>query len=132
MLRSRHRPVRPRRRRLRYAALFNARDWDGLRALLADDVRLDLSSKPLRVGATDVGVYFTVYGRINDVRLVPAWAEGREVFAVFDGSDAARPSYVVLIEWRGEQISIIRDYHYARYVVESVAIELAAPSPTSP
>ena len=113
---------------VRYAALFNARDWDGLRALLADDVRLNLSSKPLRVGAADVGVYFTVYGRMNDVRLVPAWAEGREVFAVFAGSDAERPSYLMLIEWRGEQISFIRDYHYARYVVESAAIELAAPS----
>src|SRR5262249_32530141 len=26
----------------RYAALFNARDWDGVRALVADDCRLDL------------------------------------------------------------------------------------------
>ena len=116
----------------RYAALFNARDWDGLRALLADDVRLDLSSKPLRVGAADVGVYFTVYGRMSDVRLVPAWTEGREVFAVFEGSDAERPSYLVLIEWLGEQISVIRDFHYTRYVVESAAIELAAPTTTTP
>ena len=113
---------------VRYAALFNAGDWDGLRALLADDVRLNLSSKPDRVGAADVGVYFTVYGRMNDVRLVPAWAEGREVFAVFAGSDAKRPSYLMLVEWRGEQISFIRDYHYTRYVIESAAIELAAPS----
>ena len=111
---------------LRYAALFNAGDWDGLRALLADDVRLNLASKPLRVGAADVRVYFTVYGRMDDVRLVPAWAEGREVFAMFAGSEAKRPSYVVLIEWRDERISLIRDYHYARYVVESVDIELAA------
>lgn len=112
---------------LRYAALFNAGDWDGLRTLLADDVRLNLASKPLRIGAVDVGVYFTVYSGIHDVRLVPAWAEGREVFAVFAGSDAARPSYVVLIEWRGEQISMIRDFHYARYAIEGVDIELAAP-----
>ena len=66
----------------------------------------------------------------NDVRVVPAWAEGREVFAVFDGPDAERPSYLMLIEWRGEQISFIRDYHYTRYVIESAAIELAAPSTT--
>ncbi len=35
----------------RYAALFNQRDWDGLRALLADDVKLKQSTYPLRVGA---------------------------------------------------------------------------------
>ena len=69
---------------------------------------------------------------MNDVRVVPAWAEGREVFAVFDGSDAERPSYLMLIEWRGEQISFIRDYRYTRYVIESAAIELAAPSTTPP
>jgi RNA polymerase sigma-70 factor, ECF subfamily len=45
-----------------------------------------------------------------------------------DVPSAERPSYLMLIEWRGEQISFIRDYRYARYVVESAAIELAAPS----
>ena len=29
----------------RYAALFNARDWDGVRAMLVDDVKLDLVSR---------------------------------------------------------------------------------------
>lgn len=35
----------------RYAALFNAHDWDGVRALLADDVRLDLVARSQRDGA---------------------------------------------------------------------------------
>ena len=39
----------------RYVALFNQRDWDGLRSLLADDVKLIQSSHPLRAGAADVG-----------------------------------------------------------------------------
>jgi hypothetical protein len=39
------------------AVLFNRRDWDdGLRAMLADDVRLIQSSYPLRAGAADVGI----------------------------------------------------------------------------
>jgi RNA polymerase sigma-70 factor (ECF subfamily) len=33
----------------RYVALFNAQNWDGLRALLADDVKLHLSTYPGRV-----------------------------------------------------------------------------------
>jgi RNA polymerase sigma-70 factor (ECF subfamily) len=114
---------------LRYAALFNARDWDGLRALLADDVRLNQSSKPLRVGVADVRDFFTFYAmytQTEPVRLVPAWVDGREAFAVFTDGDARRPSYLMLIEWRGDEISFIRDYRYARYVAESAAIEFAA------
>ena len=45
---------------------------------------------------------------------------------MFAGADADRPSYLILLEWRGEQISVIRDYHYTRYVIESTAIELAS------
>jgi RNA polymerase sigma factor (sigma-70 family) len=47
----------------RYAALFNRRDWDGLRAMLADDVRLIQSTHPLRAGAADVGMFFGIYSR---------------------------------------------------------------------
>jgi RNA polymerase sigma factor (sigma-70 family) len=34
----------------RYVALFNARDWDGVRAMLAEDVQLDLVSRAQRAG----------------------------------------------------------------------------------
>src|SRR5207302_3911984 len=44
----------------RYVALFNQRDWDGLRALLADDVTLHQSTYPVRVGRADVGQFFTI------------------------------------------------------------------------
>ena len=60
-------------------ALFNQRDWDGLRALLADDVRLRQSSHPLRTGVADVGMFFSIYSRSETVHLVPGWLEGREV-----------------------------------------------------
>ena len=44
----------------RYVALFNQRDWDSLRALLADDVKLHQSLHPVRVGRADVGLFFTL------------------------------------------------------------------------
>src|SRR5258707_7899629 len=56
----------------RYVALFNGRDWDGLRAMLADDVRLVQSTYPLRAGAADVGMFFGIYSRSAPVRLLPA------------------------------------------------------------
>jgi RNA polymerase sigma-70 factor (ECF subfamily) len=58
-----------------------SRDWDGLRALLADDVKLHQSFHPLRVGRADVGLFFTLYAKIDDVLLAPGWLEGREVIA---------------------------------------------------
>ena len=109
----------------RYVALFNQRDWDGLRSLLADDVRLNQASYPLRVGAADVGTFFTIYARSDSVRLAPAWLDGREVIAVFEGADAA-PSYMMWLEWRDEHISFIHDYRHARYVAGDATLILAS------
>lgn len=109
----------------RYAMLFNRRDWDGLRALLADDVRLNQATYPPRAGAADVGRFFSFYDRFAPVRLVPAWLEGREVIAVFEvGSD--RPDYFMWLEWRDDgQIAFIHDYRHARYVAEGAELVLA-------
>jgi RNA polymerase sigma-70 factor (ECF subfamily) len=108
----------------RYVALFNQRDWDGLRAMLADDVRLVQSSHPLRTGAADVGEFFSIYGRSAPVRLVPAWLEGREVIAVYE-EQAGKPSYLMWLEWTDGRISFIRDYRYVRYVVDDAELVLA-------
>jgi RNA polymerase sigma-70 factor (ECF subfamily) len=110
----------------RYVALFNAQNWDGLRALLADDVRLHQSTYPLRVGAADVGMFFTIYAKFESVRLQPAWVEGREVIAVFEGGVGPEPSYFMWLEWQNGRISFIRDYRYARYIVKEAALMLAA------
>src|SRR5215472_17604447 len=83
----------------RYVALFNDRDWDGLRAMLADDVRLIQSSYPLRAGASDVGMFFGIYARSAPVRLAPAWLDGREVIAVYEDPQAVKPSYMMWLEW---------------------------------
>ena len=68
----------------RYVALFNQRNWDGLRALLADDVKLVQSTYPPRAGSADVGMFFTIYAKFDGLWLAPAWLEGREVIAVFE------------------------------------------------
>jgi RNA polymerase sigma factor (sigma-70 family) len=109
----------------RYVTLFNAQNWDGLRALLADDVRLHQSTYPVRTGAADVGMFFTIYAKFEGVRLAPAWVEGREVIAVFEDSAGVKPSYFMWLEWRDGHISFIRDYRYARYVVDGAELVLA-------
>jgi RNA polymerase sigma-70 factor (ECF subfamily) len=110
----------------RYVALFNQRDWEGLRALLADDVKLNQSTYPLRAGRADVGMFFTIYAKFEGVWLVPAWLDGREVIAVFEKRTDPNPSYFMWLEWRDGRISFIHDYRYVRYVVTDAELAFAA------
>ena len=107
----------------RYVALFNARDWDGVRAMLAEDVQLDLVSRAQRAGRA-VGNYLTNYDRLHDWRLAPAWLEGREGIAVFRAPDA-RPGYFIELRFDGDKIRSIRDFRYVPYVMGDAALVLA-------
>ncbi len=113
----------------RYVALFNSHDWEELRAMLADDVKLSQSARPLRAGAAEVGQFFTFYAHYEPVHLVPAWLEGREAIAVFENGQAPNPSYFMWLEWRDGRITWIRDYRYVRYVAESAELMLAGGPP---
>ena len=76
-----------------------SRDWDGLQAMLTDDVKLDQSLNPLRGGRADVGLFFTLHAKIDGVSVAPAWLEGREVIAVFEDRADLKPSYILWLEW---------------------------------
>ncbi len=108
----------------RYVALFNARDWDGVRALLAEDVQLDLVSRAQRAGRA-VGNYTSNYDRYRDWHLVPAWLEGREVIAVFRAPGDARPAYFIELGFERGKIKTIRDFRYVPYVMQDAAVVLA-------
>ncbi|TCU14828.1 sigma-70 family RNA polymerase sigma factor [Rhizobium sullae] len=110
---------------VRYVTLFNQRDWDGLRALLADDVKLHQSLHTLRSGSADVGMFFTIYAKSDGVWLTPAWLEGREVIAVFEDRADPQPNHFMWLEWREGRISFIRDYRYVRYVADDAELVLA-------
>jgi RNA polymerase sigma factor (sigma-70 family) len=108
----------------RYVALFNQRDWDALRSLLADDVKLSQSTHSLRVGRAEVGMFFTFYAQSPAVWLAPAWLEDREVIAVFENRTDAKPGYLMWLEWADGRIQFIRDYRYVRYVVAEAELTL--------
>lgn len=110
----------------RYIALFNHRDWDSLRALLADDVKLNQSTHPIRVGSADVGMFFSICAKLAGVWLAPVWLEGREVIAVFENRLAATPNYFMWLEWRGDEIRFIHDYKYVHYVMADAETNVGA------
>jgi RNA polymerase sigma-70 factor (ECF subfamily) len=101
----------------RYVDLFNARDFDTLRTMLAADVRLDLVNR-LQLQGPAVGEYFARYGQTQGWRAWPGLVEGRPAVLIrqHERSDA-RPDYFVVLGWSGERVSKIRDFLFARYVV---------------
>jgi|HubBroStandDraft_2_1064218.scaffolds.fasta_scaffold166528_1 RNA polymerase sigma factor (sigma-70 family) len=97
----------------RYASLFNARDWDGVRALVAGDCRLDLVSKSQRRGK-QVGAYFGRYEK-EDVALRVVRLEGRLVFGAYVAG-ANNPAYFILLAFEDGRVTSIRDFRYVPYI----------------
>ena len=105
-----------------YAARFNARDFDAIRDMLADDVRLELVNRT-RMRGKEVSNYFGNYASVRGWRVTPGLIDGRPAVLVYDGADAsAPPSYFIMLEWSDGKIVGIRDFRYARYAVEGAAI----------
>jgi RNA polymerase sigma-70 factor (ECF subfamily) len=103
-----------------YVSRFNARDWEGLRTLLAKEVELDLVSRASRRGA-EVGQYFGNYEKA-DVTLTLGMAEGRPVLGVFPPG-AKSPAYVIELEVGAEGVRFIRDYRYVPYLAAELGFE---------
>jgi RNA polymerase sigma-70 factor (ECF subfamily) len=102
-----------------YVTHFNARDFDAIRAMIADDVRLELVSKTRLNGKAEVSRYFGNYDKISDWHLVPGLVEGRPAILVFDpGALAAPPKYFMLVDWQADKIATIRDFRHAAYVID--------------
>ena len=108
----------------RYAALFNARDFDAVRAMLAEEVRVDVIGRAKLHGVDDVvNNYFHNYQRTDDWHLSLGVVEGRSAILVDDPNEASdQPAYFMLITWDKNHASLIRDYRYARYVMPDVKV----------
>jgi RNA polymerase sigma-70 factor (ECF subfamily) len=104
-----------------YVSRFNARDFDGLRDLLADDVQLELVTRFRRRGRDVVQNYFGRYRQQRNWHVLPGLVEGRPAVIVQD-TDSRETLYFVLLAWAGEQVTDIRDFRYARYAMEGVEL----------
>jgi RNA polymerase sigma-70 factor (ECF subfamily) len=110
-----------------YVASFNARDFDSIRAMLADDVRLDLVSRTRMNGKAEVSRYFGNYAKIEDWHLAAGWVENRPAILVFDPNELeGPPKYFVLLDWAADKVASIRDFRHAPYVVDGLEYRLAS------
>jgi RNA polymerase sigma-70 factor (ECF subfamily) len=102
-----------------YVRHFNARDFDAIRAMIADDVRLDLVNKTRMNGKAEVSRYFGNYSKIGDWHLVPGLVEGRPAILVFDPNQpGSTPKYFMLLQWSADKVATIRDFRHAPYIID--------------
>jgi RNA polymerase sigma-70 factor (ECF subfamily) len=107
----------------RYIDRFNARDFDAVRAMLADEVRLELFNRASRRGAAAVGEYFVRYDLGDDWQLTPGTVEGHPAILVFNPREpSAQPAYFMLLAWEAGLVLYIRDYRYTPYIMGDVVI----------
>lgn len=106
-----------------YIDHFNAREFDALRNLLAEEVKVDLVNRRRLQGRGEVSNYFGNYERATHWHFVPGFVDGRPAILVHNPADpAGPPTYFVLLEWRADRLLAIRDFLYAPYVMDGAEV----------
>lgn len=103
-----------------YVHHFQNGDFDAIRAMLADDVKLDLVNRLQWEGSDKIAPYFTRYAEETRWRFALGAVEGRPAMLVFESGAMEKPAHFVLIDWSNDRISAIRDFLFAPYALESV------------
>jgi RNA polymerase sigma-70 factor, ECF subfamily len=101
----------------RYVDLFNARDWNGLRALVTEETQLDLVSRVQQRVVT--AGYYNRYAEIlktEDLRAEAGFVDGVPAIAIFRPASSAVPSYFIRLESEAGRVSEIRDFRYVTYI----------------
>jgi RNA polymerase sigma-70 factor (ECF subfamily) len=107
----------------RYIDRFNARDFDAVRAMLADEVRLDLINRATRQGRAEVGEYFHRYAELDHWQLALGAVENRPAILVYDSREpSSQPAYFIFLTWQDGRVVLIRDYRYVPYVMRDADV----------
>lgn len=110
-----------------YVERFNARDFDAIRDMLAEEVRLELVNKSRMNGKGEVARYFGNYSRVDDWQLVPGFVDRQPAILVRNPDDpSGPPTYFVLLDWAGDRLIGIRDFRHARYATDGAELLMLA------
>ena len=98
----------------RYVDLFNARDFDAVRDMIAEDIRVDVVNRTRLDGKARASNYFGNYSRATDWALSPGFVNGRP--AIISRNPVSQEvTGFMLLEWRDGKVVGIRDFRYAPY-----------------
>ncbi|RWB55727.1 RNA polymerase sigma factor [Mesorhizobium sp.] len=110
------------RRLRRYIDLFNARDFDGVRALIAEDIQVDVVNRTRLRGKKEASPYFGNYDRVSDWALQLGFVDGQPAILIRNPQADNAVRGFVLLEWRGDEVVRIRDFRHAPYCVAGADI----------
>ncbi|TGQ42744.1 MULTISPECIES: sigma-70 family RNA polymerase sigma factor [unclassified Mesorhizobium] len=117
-------PDETRKRLTAYVDGFRNGDFDAVRAMLAEDVRLDLVSKLTRGGKSEVGEYYGRYAACEQWAFEAGAVEGRPAMLVYDREVSLdQPAYFVALSFSDGQVVSIHDFLFAHYAIEGVRMQ---------
>lgn len=106
-----------------YVDGFKTGDFDAVRAMLAEDVELDLVAHFRQRGKSDVGGYFRRYAAAEQWAYAAGTVEGRPAMLVYDRAVSLdTPAYFVALDLASGRVVRIRDFLFARYAMDGVEL----------
>jgi RNA polymerase sigma-70 factor (ECF subfamily) len=110
-----------------YIDRFNARDFEAVRRMIAEDVRLELVGRSVMRGRAEVAPFL---GKEAATRqgwsLSLGFVDRRPAVLVCPPKEAVASSrHLVLLRFEGQKIANIRDYRYAAYALDEAEISPA-------
>jgi RNA polymerase sigma-70 factor, ECF subfamily len=102
-----------------YVDRFNDHDFDAVREMLAEEVKLEVVNRVRLSGRREVSNYFSNYAQVLDWHLVSGFIDGRPGILVADPAEPkGRSTYFIVLSWGVDGLLGIRDFRYARYAIE--------------
>lgn len=92
-------------------------NFDTVRAMLADDVKLDLVAKPREQGKSEVGEYYAAYAAAQQWAYAAGFHSGRVP--------------IIALDFDGDRVASIHDFLYARYAMDGVDLSPLNPKALS-
>jgi RNA polymerase sigma-70 factor (ECF subfamily) len=119
-----------RARLIKYVEGFKTGDLDMVRAMLADDVKLDLVAKLRKQGKSEVGEYLGRYAACEQWAFAAGVVDGRAAMLVYDREVSLEtPAYFVALDFDGDRVVSIHDFLFARYAMDGVDLSPLSPAP---
>jgi RNA polymerase sigma-70 factor, ECF subfamily len=108
-----------------YIERFNAKDYDAVRTMLADEVRLDVVNRLQLNGKTEVQHYFTNYAKATPRHFALGFVDGRAALLAYEAAEPDVVSYFILLQFTDSNVVLIRDFLYAPYALDGAEITTA-------
>jgi RNA polymerase sigma-70 factor (ECF subfamily) len=106
---------------IKYVEGFKTGDFDTVRAMLGDEVKLDLVAKFRKQGKREVGEYYAAYAAAQRWVYEAAVVDGRAAMLVFDREVSLEtPAYFVALGFDGDRVVSIHDFLFARYAMDGI------------